>query len=87
MFADAGIKTCVLCRTGGHPGSRYIGHTTEADPVIGGPVAGPLLNHEAASPLVTLIDFANTALGKTCPVPVYVDDEGNYQDAIIEKAS
>jgi TldD protein len=85
VFADAGIKTCVLdAELAGILAHEAIGHTTEADLVIGGSVAGPLLNHEAASPLVTLIDFANTALGKTCPVPVYVDDEGTKaEDAII----
>ena len=37
--------------------------------------------------MVTLVDFAHTAYGKTCPVPVYVDDEGvRAEDAmIIEK--
>ena len=25
--------------------------------------------------MVTLVDYANTAFGKRCPVPVYVDDE------------
>ena len=29
-----------------------------------------------ASELVTLTDFAHTAFGETCPLPVYVDDEG-----------
>lgn len=40
-----------------------------------------------ASPLVTLVDFAHTALGETCPWPVYVDDEGTRAEdvVIIEK--
>ncbi len=53
-----------------------IGHTTEADLVLGGSIAADRMNKEVASPLVTLVDFAHTALGKTCPVPLYVDDEG-----------
>jgi len=53
-----------------------IGHTTEADLVLGGSVAGDNLNKQIASPLVTMVDFAHTAEGKTCPVPVYTDDEG-----------
>jgi TldD protein len=53
-----------------------IGHTTEADLVLGGSIAGPNLGKQIASPLVSLTDFANTAFGERCPVPVYVDDEG-----------
>ncbi len=85
VFADAGVKTCVLdAELAGILAHEAIGHTTEADLVIGGSVAGPLLNKEAASSLVTLVDFAHTALGKTCPVPVYVDDEGTKaEDAVI----
>ncbi|MGI6667307.1 MAG: TldD/PmbA family protein [Bacillota bacterium] len=85
VFADAGVKTCVLdAELAGILAHEAIGHTTEADLVLGGSVAGPLLGKEAASPLVTLVDFANTALGKTCPVPVYVDDEGTKaEDAVI----
>ena len=53
-----------------------VGHTVEADLVIGGSVAGHCLNKQVASELVTLTDFANTAFGKRCPLPVFVDDEG-----------
>ncbi len=61
-----------------------IGHTTEADLVLGGSVAGELLNSVVASPLVSLVDFAHTALGETCPVPVYIDDEGTEtKDSVI----
>ncbi len=77
VFAEAGAQTVVM-----HPdlagilAHEAIGHTTEADLVMAGSAAGPLMNKEAATPLVTLVDFAHTSLGKTCPVPVYVDDEG-----------
>ncbi|MCY4523408.1 MAG: TldD/PmbA family protein [Halobacteriovoraceae bacterium] len=61
-----------------------IGHTTEADLVLAGSVAANFLNKQVASPLVTLVDFAHTALGKTCPVPVYTDDEGTCaRDAVL----
>jgi TldD protein len=53
-----------------------IGHTTEADIVQEGSVAGDYLGKLVASPLITLVDFANTYLGETLPVPIYVDDEG-----------
>jgi len=85
VFADAGVKTCVLdAELAGILAHEAIGHTTEADLVKSGSVAGPLLGKEVASPLVTLVDFANEALGKTCPVPVYIDDEGTKaRDAVI----
>jgi TldD protein len=61
-----------------------IGHTTEADLVLGGSVAGDCLNEMVATPLVTLTDFASHAFGKMCPVPVFVDDEGTKaEDAVI----
>jgi TldD protein len=61
-----------------------IGHTTEADLVLGGSVAGDCLNEMVATPLVTLTDFANHAFGEMCPVPVFVDDEGTKaEDAVI----
>jgi len=85
VFADAGVKTCVLdAELAGILAHEAIGHTTEADLVLGGSVASAFLGKEAASPLVTLVDFANTALGKTCPQPIYVDDEGTLaKDAYI----
>ena len=85
VYPDAGVKTCVLdAELAGILAHEAIGHTTEADLVMGGSVASRFLGKEAASPLITLVDFANTALGETCPVPVYVDDEGTpARDAYI----
>jgi len=61
-----------------------IGHTTEGDMVLGGSIAADYLNKLVASPLITLIDFANTYNGKTCPIPIYIDDEGvKAEDQII----
>jgi len=61
-----------------------IGHTVEADGVLGGSVAADAMGKAIASPLVTLIDFANTALGQTCPVPLWTDDEGvDARDAVL----
>lgn len=61
-----------------------IGHTVEADGVLGGSVAADAMNTVVASPLVTLVDFANTALGRTCPVPLWTDDEGvAARDAVL----
>ncbi|MDR0314162.1 MAG: TldD/PmbA family protein [Treponema sp.] len=61
-----------------------IGHTVEADLVLGGSVAADMMGKESASPLVTLVDFANTAMGKICPVPLWFDDEGvEARDAVL----
>ncbi|HAF67339.1 MAG TPA: peptidase, partial [Clostridiales bacterium UBA9857] len=61
-----------------------IGHTTEADMVLTGSVAQGKVGQLVASPLVTLVDFAHSFNGATCPVPVYVDDEGTEaKDAVL----
>jgi hypothetical protein len=57
--------------------------STEADLVMGGSVAGDYIGQSVASPLVTLIDYANTYNSETCPVPVYVDDEGTKSEDVI----
>lgn len=53
-----------------------IGHTAEADIVQEGSVAGDFVGKLVASPLISMVDFANTHAGEVLPVPVYVDDEG-----------
>lgn len=85
VYADAGIKECIMdAKLAGILAHEAIGHTTEADLVLGGSVAGNYLGKEVSSPLVTLVDFAHTALGETCPVPVYIDDEGTLaEDTVI----
>ncbi len=85
IYAQPGIKECILdAELGGILAHEAIGHTTEADLVLGGSIAAKYMNQEVASPLVTLVDFANTALDRTCPIPLFVDDEGTEaQDAVI----
>jgi TldD protein len=85
VHAEAGIRDCVLdSRLAGVLAHEAVGHTTEADLVLGGSVAGDRLGAEVASPLVTMVDFAHTALGATCPVPVAIDDEGTTAtDAVL----
>ena len=74
---EAGIKTCILGgELTGMLAHEAVGHTVEADLVLGGSVAGPMLGKVVASPLVSLTDFAHSAFGKAAPLPVYVDDEG-----------
>lgn len=85
VYAEAGLKTVILGGDlAGMLAHEAVGHTVEADLVQGGSVAGPLLNKRVGSDLVNLTDFANTAFGKTVPLPVYLDDEGTKaSDAIL----
>lgn len=77
VYADAGEKTVILDgMMTGMLSHEAVGHTVEADLVLGGSVAAHNLNKRVASDLVTLTDFAHTAFGQECPLPVYVDDEG-----------
>jgi TldD protein len=88
VYSNAGLRKCVL-----HPdlagilSHEAVGHTVEADLVLGGSVAAHNMNKQVASELVTMVDFAHTALGKPCPLPVYVDDEGVIAEdvTLIEK--
>ena len=85
VYASGGMKEVVMdSELAGILAHEAIGHTVEADLVLGGSVAGDNLNKMVASEKVTLIDYAHTADGATCPVPVYVDDEGvKAEDAVI----
>ncbi|MBQ9409138.1 MAG: TldD/PmbA family protein [Clostridia bacterium] len=77
IYADAGQKTVILGGImTGMLSHEAVGHTVEADLVLGGSVAAHSLGKRVASEKVTLSDFANTAFGKRCPLPVFVDDEG-----------
>ena len=77
VYADAGEKTVILDgMMSGMLSHEAVGHTVEADLVLGGSVAAHNLNRRVASDLVTMTDFAHTAFGETCPLPVYIDDEG-----------
>lgn len=77
VYAEAGIKPVVLGpEMSGILAHEAVGHTVEADLVLSGSVAGPNLGKQVASELVSLTDFAHTALGEMAPQPVYVDDEG-----------
>ncbi len=77
VYADAGVKDVILgSELAGMIAHEAVGHTVEADLVLGGSVAGPNLGKQVASPIVSLTDFAHTAFGETAPLPVYVDDEG-----------
>ncbi len=85
VYAQAGEQTVVLdSDLAGILAHEAIGHTTEADIVLGGSVAAEMLHKQVSSPLVTLVDFAHSYEGKTLPVPVYMDDEGtSAEDTVI----
>ncbi len=87
VYPEAGVKTVVMGSSmAGILAHEAVGHTVEADLVVGGSVAGPMLGKQVASELVNLTDFANTAFGRQTPQPVYVDDEGTpAKDAEIIK--
>lgn len=87
VYAEAGMKKVVLGGIlSGMLAHEAVGHTVEADLVRGGSVAGPSLGKVVASPLVSLVDFAYTAFGKTAPLPVLIDDEGvPAEDAVLIK--
>lgn len=87
VYPEAGEKTVIFGgKLAGMLAHEAVGHTVEADLVIGGSVAGPNLNKRVGSELVNLVDFAHTAFGKPVPLPVYADDEGTEAtDAVLIK--
>ena len=87
VYAEAGLKTVILGPDmAGMLSHEAVGHTVEADLVIGGSVAGPSLNRQVASEKVTLVDYANKAFGETAPLPVDIDDEGiKAEDVVLIK--
>ena len=87
VYAEAGEQTVILGgMMGGMLAHEAVGHTVEADLVLGGSVAGPSLRKRVASDLVTLVDFAGEAFGEAAPLPVFLDDEGTIaKDAVLIK--
>ena len=77
VHARAGERDVILSgELAGILAHEAVGHTVEADLVLGGSVAGPMLTKQVASPLVSMTDFAHSAFGEAAPLPVFVDDEG-----------
>lgn len=85
VHPEPGTHDCVLeADLAGILAHEAIGHTVEADMVRGGSVAGDHVGELVASPMITLVDFASEFMGESCPVPVYMDDEGVLaRDAVI----
>ncbi len=81
VYPEAGVHDVVLgSDLAGILAHEAIGHTVEGDGVLGGSVAGDCVGQRVASELVTLVDFAHSALGRPCPLPLWVDDEGTGAD-------
>jgi len=77
VFPDAGMKDCILSEElASMLAHEAIGHVLESDSVAGGSIANGMLQEPVASPLITMVDFANAYKGVNCPAPMYVDDEG-----------
>ncbi|HPX70542.1 MAG TPA: TldD/PmbA family protein [Bacillota bacterium] len=77
VYAEAGLRTVIIGGgLGGMLAHEAVGHTVEADLVIGGSVAGKCRGKQVASEIVNLTDFASSAFGKPCPLPIFADDEG-----------
>ena len=53
-----------------------IGHTCEADLVLGGSVAGDRLGQRVASEKITLVDYAGRGPDGNGGIAIHVDDEG-----------
>ena len=85
VYPDAGEKTCIISgELTGMLAHEAVGHTVEADLVLGGSVAAHNLGKTVASPLVTMIDYAHACLGEPTPLPIYIDDEGTpAKDAVL----
>jgi len=85
VYTEAGVKTVILSGTlAGMLAHEAVGHTVEADLVLGGSVAAHFLDQPVASEMVSLVDYAHTAFGEPAPLPVYVDDEGvAAKDAVL----
>lgn len=87
VYAEAGLKTVILDGAlAGMLAHEAVGHTVEADLVLGGSVAAHNVGKAVASENVTMVDFAHTVLGEAAPLPVYLDDEGTpAEDCVIIK--
>lgn len=77
IYPKAGKAVCVLGGAlSGMLAHEAVGHTVEADLVRSGSIAGAYFGKPAASPLISLTDFAVSAFGKPVPLPIPADQEG-----------
>jgi len=84
VYPEAGYHDVILdSKLAGILAHEAIGHTTEADLVKSGSIAKDYLNEKVASEIVSLVDFAHEYKGMTCPVPIFVDDEGTRPEDVV----
>jgi len=70
-------KTCALSpKVSGALIHETIGHMSEGDFVMACGSQSPYLHLPPLSKKVTVVDFAFSAFGKPCPLPIHVDHEG-----------
>jgi len=53
-----------------------IGHISEADFILACSSLSPFKHLPLSSYKITITDYAHTAFGKPCPIPIHTDDEG-----------
>lgn len=77
VYPDAGYHDVILSPDlTGMLSHEAVGHTVEADGVLGGSISGLRMGRQVASEIVTLMDYANKIPGGEAPCRMLVDDEG-----------
>lgn len=82
--AKAGISDVIISsELTGILAHEAVGHTAEADIVLGGSFIRHLLGQKVANDKVTLVDFAHSYNGKLLPMPIFIDDEGTKAEDVV----
>jgi TldD protein len=76
-YCEPGMHDVVLAgRVSGILAHEAIGHTCEADSVLGGSIAGDHIGELVASEKITLGDYGGRGPDGAAPLAIHVDDEG-----------
>lgn len=77
IFIDDAYAHCILSpRMASKIIHEALGHHAEGDFVLNSFPHSPFVMMPSLHPKVNVIDYANTAFGEKCPLPIYIDDEG-----------
>ncbi len=77
VYPEAGVHDIILSPDlTGMLSHEAMGHTVEADGVLGGSISGLYMGRQIASEIVTLMDYANTVPDGEAYCRMLVDDEG-----------
>lgn len=77
VYPEAGYHDIILSPDlSGMLAHEAVGHTVEADGVLGGSISGLRMGEQVANEIVTLMDYANKVPGGDAPCRMLVDDEG-----------